>query len=104
MTDSQDTRGQAGEAVSALGGVRLSFVGVGVMAEAMIAGLLSRGLVAAAQVAGSHPRSAGREELTGKYGIAVCESSREAAEFARGGGAGDEPARSGIVILSVKPQ
>jgi pyrroline-5-carboxylate reductase len=100
MTDSQDTTGPAGGA-NALEGVRLSFVGVGVMAEAMIAGLLSRGLVAPAQVAGSHPRANRREELSQKYGITVFDSNREAAEFAR---ASDDAAGGGIVILSVKPQ
>jgi pyrroline-5-carboxylate reductase len=102
MTDSRDTPGRAGEGAGALAGVRLSFVGVGVMAEAMIAGLLSRGLVAPAQVAGSHPRANRREELAARHGIAVSESNREAAEFARGAEGGQS--RSGIVILSVKPQ
>jgi pyrroline-5-carboxylate reductase len=99
MNDSQDTSGQTSE--DALAGVRLAFVGVGVMAEAMLAGLLSRGLVAPAQLAGSHPRANRRAELAEKYGVAVFESNREAAEFARGGEGG---ARGGIVILSVKPQ
>ena len=108
MTDSEDMTAGAGGGANALGGVRLAFVGVGVMAEAMIAGLLARGLVASAQVAGSHPRANRREELSGRYGITVCESNREAAEFARGAGgadaAGGVQARGGIVILSVKPQ
>ncbi|HEY9282818.1 MAG TPA: pyrroline-5-carboxylate reductase [Pyrinomonadaceae bacterium] len=90
----------ATENANALEGVRLSFVGVGVMAEAMIAGLLARGLVAPAQVAGSHPRANRREELSKQYGIAVFESNREAAEFAGGAGAQSR----GVVILSVKPQ
>jgi pyrroline-5-carboxylate reductase len=88
------------ESANPLAGVRLAFVGAGVMAEAMIAGLLARKLVAPAQVAGSHPRPVRREELTGKYGIEVFESNREAAEFARAG----DGASGGIVILSVKPQ
>ena len=102
MTDSQDRTGQAGEGGNALEGVRLSFVGVGVMAEAMIAGLLARRLVAPGQVAGSHPRANRREELQGRYGITVLESNREAAEFARS--AEGDQTRGGIVVLSVKPQ
>ena len=92
-----------GATENALAGVRLAFVGVGVMAEAMIAGLLARGLVAPSQVAGSHPRAHRREELTARYGIAAFESNRAAAEFARGAG-GAAQSHGGIVILSVKPQ
>jgi len=71
--------------------VRLSFIGAGVMAEAIIAGLLRQKLVAPAQIVGSHPRAARREELKTRYGIEVIESNREAATGA-------------LVILAVKPQ
>jgi pyrroline-5-carboxylate reductase len=74
-----------------LAGVELSFIGVGVMAEAMIAGLLKQQLVTPAQVSGSHPRAARREELAEQYGIRVVESNPEAAHGA-------------IVVLAVKPQ
>jgi len=95
-------------------GARLSFVGVGVMAEAMIAGLLRRQLVARPQIVGSHPRAARREELQTHYGIRMVESNREAAAPAQvresAGGAPahederhDEAAAS-IVVLAVKPQ
>jgi pyrroline-5-carboxylate reductase len=47
------------------------------MAEAIIAGLLRRRLVAAEQVVGSHPRPARREELYAKYGVRMFESNRE---------------------------
>lgn len=94
-----------------LDGVRLVFVGVGVMAESMIAGLLKRRLVAPAQISGSHPRAARREELATKYGIRVVEDNREAvgrdesvsndaADAAGAGGRGS----GAIVILAVKPQ
>jgi pyrroline-5-carboxylate reductase len=91
-----------------LGGVRLVFVGVGVMAESMIAGLLKRQLVAPAQVSGSHPRAARRAELEAAYGIRVVESNREAVLFgettaAAGVAAGGQVSGS-IVILAVKPQ
>jgi pyrroline-5-carboxylate reductase len=80
------------QSTNALAAARLSFIGAGVMAEAMIAGLLKQQLVAPAQVAGSHPRAARREELATKYGIEVVEDNRAAA------------AESSIVVLAVKPQ
>lgn len=86
---------------SPLRNTQLSFIGCGVMAEAMIAGLLRRQLVSPEQITGSHPRQARREELAVKYGINVVESNREAAAFDR------SPARAtqnSIVVLAVKPQ
>ena len=47
---------------------RIATVGSGVMAEAMIAGLLRGKLVAPDQVA-SHPRQERREQLQHEYGI-----------------------------------
>ena len=81
---------------------QLSFVGVGVMAEAMIAGLLRRQLVARSQIVGSHPRAARREEMQTQYGIRMFEGNREAATF-RDPQHGEEPSAS-IVVLAVKPQ
>ena len=90
---------------NALRNARLSFVGCGVMAESMIAGVLKRRLVAPAQIIGSHPRAARREELTAKYGVRVVESNREAVALddADAAAGGDEPSSS-IVVLAVKPQ
>ena len=48
------------------------------MAEAIIAGLLRRKLVAPEQIVASHPRQARREEMHVKYGIEMFESNREA--------------------------
>jgi pyrroline-5-carboxylate reductase len=76
--------------------VHLSFIGCGVMAEAMIAGLLREKLVTPEKIAGSHPREARRQELKTKYGIRMYESNADAANFVRTGG--------GAVVLSVKPQ
>ncbi|MEP7147518.1 MAG: pyrroline-5-carboxylate reductase [Acidobacteriota bacterium] len=76
---------------------RFAFIGCGVMAESMIAGLMGQGLVTAEQVIGSHPREARRRELSEKFGIAVLESNAEAAAFVRGG-------KSSVVVLAVKPQ
>src|SRR5437764_11618546 len=81
---------------------QLSFVGVGVMAEAMIAGLLRRQLVSRNQIVGSHPRAARREEMQTQYGIRMFEGNREAATFAEAQQA-EEPAAS-VVVLAVKPQ
>ncbi len=85
-----------------LRGARLSFVGVGVMAEAMIAGLLRRQLVERTQILGSHPRATRREELQTQYGIRMVESNREAAT-ASAAGPGESGAAS-VVVVAVKPQ
>ena len=82
----------------ALNGARLSFIGCGVMAEAIIAGLLGKDLVKPEQVAGSHPREERREELQVKYGIRLFANNREAATEK------DKEATSSFVILTVKPQ
>jgi pyrroline-5-carboxylate reductase len=81
---------------------QVSFVGVGVMAEAMIAGLLRRQLVARTQIVGSHPRAARREEMQTQYGIRMFDDNREAAVF-RDPQAAHEPSAS-VVVLAVKPQ
>jgi pyrroline-5-carboxylate reductase len=98
-----------------LDGVRLVFVGVGVMAESMIAGLLKRQLVTPAQISGSHPRPARRAELEAKYGIHIVENNREAllervevvsdddnAQTTHDDGAAG--VSGSIIILAVKPQ
>jgi len=63
---------------NALSNCRLAFIGCGVMAEAIVAGLLRKQLVSADQIVGSHPRAARREELYTKYGIEMFEQNREA--------------------------
>lgn len=75
----------------------LAFIGCGVMAESMIAGLLRQELVAPGQVAASHPREARRRELEEKYGVKMFESNAEAAETVR-------DSQNSAVVLSVKPQ
>ena len=79
---------------------RLTFIGCGVMAEAIIAGLLRRNLVAPDQIAGSHPRVARREEMHVKYGIEMFEQNRDAVLATHPSDAND----SSMVILAVKPQ
>ncbi len=88
-----------------LRGARLAFIGCGVMAEAIIAGLLRNNLVSSEQIVGSHPREARREELQTKYSIRMFESNREAALAAHAAEVSTETERTGsLVILSVKPQ
>ncbi len=73
-------------------GMRLGIVGTGVMAEAMLAGLLEHDLVERANVTCTHPRQARRDGLVATYGIRVAEDNREAV------------ADTDIVLLGVKPQ
>ena len=66
----------------------IATVGSGVMAEAMIAGLLRGKLVEPGQVVASHPRAERREQLEREYGIRTVASNVEAVE-----GADVDPAR-----------
>jgi pyrroline-5-carboxylate reductase len=70
----------------------VAFIGAGAMAEAMLAGMLARGVVQPGQIAASHPRAGRREELHERYGVSVVEANREAARGAD------------LVVLTVKPQ
>ena len=79
---------------------RIAFIGCGVMAEAIVAGLLRKNLVNPGQVVGSHPRSSRREELYTKYGLEMFENNREAALA----GYPTAPQAGSLVILGVKPQ
>ena len=80
-----------------LSNTKLAFIGCGVMAESMIAGLLRKNLIAPEQIAASHPRLNRRNDLAAKYGIEVYESNVEAIDKIRE----DE---NSIVALCVKPQ
>ena len=75
-----------------LGDARIAFVGAGVMAESMIAGLLKGALVPADHVVASHPREDRRQRLEERFGIATTESNRDAAHGAD------------LVFLTIKPQ
>jgi pyrroline-5-carboxylate reductase len=70
----------------------IATVGSGVMAEAMIAGLLRGNLVAPSQIVASHPRAERREELAAAHGVRTVASNVEAVTDAD------------VVILAVKPQ
>ena len=70
----------------------VSFIGSGVMAEAMIKAVLARGLVEAGAIMASGPRVERAEELESSYGVKGITDNREAASSSR------------VVVLSVKPQ
>ena len=74
----------------------LAFIGCGVMAESMIAGLLREEIVGPDQIVGSHPRAERRAELQEKYGLRMFDSNAAAAAHFAGPDA--------AVVLSVKPQ
>ncbi len=75
-----------------LAGARVAFLGAGVMAEAMIAGLLAKEMIAPERIVASHPRADRRERLHDRFGIVVAAENRQAAEGAD------------LVLLTVKPQ
>lgn len=77
---------------SALRNARLGIVGTGVMAEAMLAGLLRRELIDARNVLASHPRAARREQLEETYGVRTTDDNTVAAREAD------------VMLLAVKPQ
>jgi pyrroline-5-carboxylate reductase len=70
----------------------LSFIGSGMMAEAMIAGLLNQHLIEPGQIITAGPRPERGEQLATRYAVRWTTDNEEAAEEGE------------IVILSVKPQ
>jgi pyrroline-5-carboxylate reductase len=70
----------------------LSFIGSGMMAEAIIIGLLNQQLVEPEQIIAAGPRPERGEKLAARYGVRWTTDNEEAAEQGQ------------IVILSVKPQ
>ena len=78
--------------MGSLAGKTIATVGSGVMAEAMIAGLLRGELVAPVQIVASHPRPERRDALRTEYGIRVVGGNVEAVEGAD------------VVLLGIKPQ
>ena len=70
----------------------IATIGSGVMAEAMIAGLLRGGLVAPDRIVASHPRADRRDVLQRDYGIRVAASNEDAI------------ADADVVVLAIKPQ
>ncbi len=80
-----------GESIPEFNG-RISFVGAGVMAESMIAGLLAKQVVRPDQITASHPRADRLAKLEERFGIATAQDNRFAAQSAD------------VVFLTVKPQ
>ena len=78
--------------MSPLSGSTIATVGSGVMAEAMIAGILRGNLVEPDQVVASHPRAERREQLAREYGIRTVTSNVEAVEGAD------------VILFGIKPQ
>jgi pyrroline-5-carboxylate reductase len=72
--------------------MRVAIVGAGVMAGAMIAGLLADRAVAASRLIASHPRRDRRDLLAKRHGITMVTRNAEAVPGAD------------IVVLAVKPQ
>jgi pyrroline-5-carboxylate reductase len=78
--------------MSPLSARTIATVGSGVMAEAMIAGILRGRLVEPGQVVASHLRQERRDHLAREYGIRVVASNVEAVEGAD------------VLLLAIKPQ
>jgi len=78
--------------MSPLANRTIATVGSGVMAEAMVAGLLRGALVEPSQVVASHPRAERRDHLAREYGIRVVAGNVEAVDGAD------------VVLFAIKPQ
>ncbi len=72
--------------------MRVGIIGAGVMAEAIIGGLLADRAVKAELLAASHPRRERREALAARHGIRSVAANRDALPDAE------------VVVLAVKPQ
>jgi pyrroline-5-carboxylate reductase len=71
---------------------KIAFIGPGVMAEAMIAGLLNKNLAKSENIVAAGPRGERGIQLHKKYGIKSTEDNAEAVS------------QADVVVLSVKPQ
>ena len=68
------------------------FIGLGNMAQAMIGGILGKGLVSEGSVIGYDKADAARNNAAEKFGIAIADSNTDVVE------------RADVVVLAVKPQ
>ena len=82
--------------MSLLKETKFTFIGCGVMAESIIAGLLRKELVHSGQITASHPRNERRELLANTYNITTYEYNADAVKLL--------PDENSIVVLCVKPQ
>ena len=72
--------------------LNIAFIGGGIMAEAILAGVLGNGLAASSAIAVGDPVSQRREYLNSRHGVKVTSDNLEAIEGAQ------------MVVLAVKPQ
>jgi pyrroline-5-carboxylate reductase len=82
--------------MSLLKETKFAFIGCGVMAESIVAGLLRKDLVHGEQVTASHPRNERRELLANTYKITTYEHNSDAVKSL--------PDENSIIVLCVKPQ
>lgn len=75
-----------------LNNTTLAFIGSGIMAEAMIKGILNNGLTDPSRIIASGPRPERGRELEERFGIKSTTDNKEAAQAGH------------IVVLSIKPQ
>ena len=71
---------------------KLGFIGAGVMAEVMIAGILEEGILAPTQILTSNRRPERAASLHDRYGVQTCLDNRQVAQ------------EVDVLVLSVKPQ
>ena len=72
--------------------MEISFIGGGVMAEAIIAGILRQGIAQPREICAGEPLQVRREHLAKQHGIAVTSDNVDAAHHGE------------LVVLAVKPQ
>jgi len=72
--------------------MKLAFIGAGIMGEAIIAGVLDKGIVSHADIAACDISPARRDHLAKTYGVSVAEDATAASS------------ESDVVMLAVKPQ
>ena len=70
----------------------LGFVGAGVMAETMLSGALSRGVLSPERIVASDPNAQRRDHLASTYGVRVFAENLEVVQ------------KADLVVLGVKPQ
>lgn len=71
---------------------KIGFIGSGIMAEAIVSGVIKKGLVKPEAICCSDPYAARCEELEERYGVRTTASNKEAIKG------------SDLVVLSIKPQ
>jgi pyrroline-5-carboxylate reductase len=72
--------------------MQIAFVGGGVMGEAMISGILAKGIARASDIAVGDTRQPCRDALSQKYGVEVGDDNRRVIQGAE------------VVVLAIKPQ